>query len=115
MADNGNTSLAAGSTGTPLAAVGRGNVEVEVDTCIPERAGSRCIREVVDRGDVEVGTAYSILAVEAGRRIFEVVAGRSILGLVDSKRLAFRLVDSGIWARTLPSEAPRIINSRFER
>jgi hypothetical protein len=115
VADNGNTSLAADSTGTPLEAAGRGNVEEEVETCIPEEAGSRRSKEAADTGNVEVGTAYSILAVEAGRRIFEVVADRSILGLADSKRLAFQLVDSGIWARTLPSEAPRIINSRLER
>ena len=115
MAGNRNSSPVAGSTGTPLEAAGRGNVEEEVETYIPEEAGSRRSQEAADRGSVEVGKAYSILAVEAGRRIFEVAAGRNILGLVDSKRLAFQPVDSGIWARTLTSEAPRMVNSRFER
>jgi len=104
-----------GSTGTPLAVAGKCTVEVEADTYVPEGAGSRHTREAVDRGNVELAAAHSILPGEAGRRIFEVVAGRSILGLADSKRPVFRLVDSGIWARALSSEAPRIVNSRLER
>jgi len=96
-------------------AAGKCNVEVEVDMYVPVAAGSRCIREADDRGNVELAAAHSILPGEAGRRIFEAAAGRSILGLVDSKRLVFQFVDSGIWVRPLPSEAPRIVNSRFER
>jgi len=115
VADNRNTSLVADSTSTQLAAAGRGSVEVEVETHVPEEVGSRHNREAADTGNVELAAANSILLEEAGRRIFEVAAGRNILEAVDSKPLAFRLFDSGIWARTLPSEAPRIINSRFER
>jgi len=96
-------------------AAGRCSVGVEDDTYIPEGAGSRCILEAVDRGNVELAAAYSILEGEADRRIFEVAAGRSILGLADSKRLVFQLVDSGTWIRPLPSKTPRIVNSRFER
>ena len=115
MADNRNTSLAASSKGTPLAAAGRGSVEEEVDTCTPEEAGSRCSREAAGRGSVEVTEAHSIPLAEAGRSLFEVAADRSILGLEDSKRPVFRLVDACIWDRTLPSEAPRMVNNRFER
>jgi len=88
--------MVADSTGTRLAAAGKYNVEVEVDRYIPEEAGSRCIREAVDRGNAEVAVAHNILAEEAGRHIFEAMAGRNILGPVDSKRLVFHLVESGI-------------------
>jgi len=88
---------------------------VEVETYIPEEADSRRSQEAADTGNVELAAAHNILLEEAGRRIFEVEAGESILGQVDSKRLAFQPVDSGIGARTLPSEAPSILNSRLER
>jgi len=104
-----------GSKGTLLAAAGRGSVEVEADTCILEEADSRCSREAADRGNVELAVAHSILLEGAGRSTFGVVADGSILGLVDSKRLVFQLVDSGIWARTLPSRSTKSVNSRFER
>ena len=115
MADNRNTSLAASSKGTPLAAAGRGSVEVEVDTYTPEEAGSKCSRAAAGRGNVEETEAHSIPLAEAGRSPFEVAADRSILGLEDSKRPVFRLVDACIWDRTLPSKTPRIVNNRFER
>jgi len=96
-------------------AAGKGNVEVKVYRHIPEEAGSRRSREAVDRGNVELAAAHSILAGEADRHIFEVAAGRSILGAVDSKRLVFHLVDSGTWIRPLPLKTPTMVNSRFER
>ena len=95
MADIGDTLPAADSTGTPLVAAGKGNVEAQADMCTHEEADSRCSREAVGRGNVEPAAAHSILVGEVGRRIFEVAAGRSILGAADNKGLVFHLVDSG--------------------